>query len=622
MNRRFDLHHLEECRSPQDFLPRSVLCGIWLLLLLLFSPLNAQDPATGATATREELQVRYEKASRLYGEGKWTAAAEEFRWLSTQSPNTQLGSFATVYEAECLAEDGENERALALLSNWLGVVADRDAIEVQGEVRPPAAERLLVDRARLRLADLAQKMGNIDLSVSSYKVLAQAAASPDSKGRALLALGKIYQSQADVAQATKCWNEVLTQSDMAPLHDAARLGILALQLSGDGEVSAVEEMRQLVDKQPPSSVASAAAFHLGQFHYSKAQFDLALAMYEKVIELSSDSTTMPYAYIGAANSLYQLGRKDEARGLLGRYLELYPTDLNWTSQVYQLTRWQLAAGEVQAAERWLERLHDIGFATNAEEIAWFKGRSLCFRVSRQYKAAADALRAAIQLAADAERFDLQKELLAVLLEGGEANEIDGELVAWIDSYRKSGADDLRVFFEVKRFEWLAQRRDWATLGPLVAAWLSEHGEHTQRADVLLVRAQCEIGTIRIDEARSTLSDEVFKSPATSDRLKAQAKWLVGETYFLQKDYVSAVRAYSAVVQESQDVKWRALAMLQAGKCYEIVGQVQDAVQLYEEALKLSPAESVKKQLESRLEAVQQSRTSSLTPNARNTIPSR
>jgi len=119
-----------------------------------------------------------------------------------------------------------------------------------------------------------------------------------------------------------------------------------------------------------------------------------------------------------------------------------------------------------------------------------------------------------------------------------------------------------------------------------------------------------------------LSDEVFKSPATSDRLKAQAKWLVGETYFLQKDYVSAVRAYSAVVQESQDVKWRALAMLQAGKCYEIVGQVQDAVQLYEEALKLSPVESVKKQLESRLEAVQQSRTSSLTPNAINTIPSR
>jgi tetratricopeptide (TPR) repeat protein len=593
-----------------------------LLFLSLCSPSNAQEPVAGATATREELQVRYEKASRLYGEGKWNAAAEEFRWLSAQSPNTQLGSFATVYEAECLAEDGENERALTLLSNWLGVVADRNAAEVQGGGGSPSAERLLVDRARLRLADLAQKTGNIELAVSSYKVLAQTAGSPDSKGRALLALGKIYQSQADMAQANNCWVEVLQQSDMASFHDAARLGILVLQLSGEGEGAAVEEMRQLVEKQPPSSLQSAAAFHLGQFHYSKAQFDVALAMYEKVIELSSDSAIMPYAYIGAANSLYQLGRKDEAREQLERYLELYPTDLNWTSQVYQLTRWQLAAGDVQAAERWLERLHDIGFATNAEEIAWFRGRSLCCRVSRQYKAAADALRAAIQLAADTERFDLQKELLAVLLEGGEANEIDGELVAWIDSYREGGADELKAFFEVKRFELLAQRRDWATLGPLVAAWLSEHGAHPQRADVLLVRAQCEIGTVRIDEARTTLSDEVFKSPATSDRLKAQARWLVGETHFLQKDYVSAVRAYSAVVQESQDVKWRALAMLQAGKCYEIVGQVQDAVQLYEEALKLSPAESVKKQLESRLEAVQQSRTSSLTPNATNTIPTR
>jgi TolA-binding protein len=210
----------------------------------------------------------------------------------------------------------------------------------------------------------------------------------------------------------------------------------------------------------------------------------------------------------------------------------------------------------------------------------------------------------------------------VLIESGEVATVDTELLGWISEYKQGGSRDSLMFFEVKRLELLAQRRDWATAGPLVAAWLKENIDHPQKPDVMLVRAQCEIGTSHIEEARVTLNDEVFKSATTADRLRAQAMWLIGETYFLQKEYVAAVSAYSNVVQGFQDAKWKALAMLQAGKCYEIVGQTQDAIQLYEEALKLSPAESVKKQIEGRLGEARQTRTSSLTPANKNTIPSR
>ena len=140
--------------------------------------------------------------------------------------------------------------------------------------------------------------------------------------------------------------------------------------------------------------------------------------------------------------------------------------------------------------------------------------------------------------------------------------------------------------------------------------------------MLLVKAQSEIGTAHIDEARATLDHEIFKADTTADRLRAQSQWLVGETYFLQKEYVAAVAAYSSVVRKSKDAKWKSLAMLQAGKCYEIVGQAQDAKQLYEEALKITPSPSVKKQIELRLAEIGQARTSSLTPARENTIPSR
>lgn len=602
--------------------------GLVSLVLCLFvhsTDLLAQDVGEqNSPPSREELQKRYEQASKLYSERKWHDAAEQFRWLSSQSPNTALGSFATVYEADCLAEDGENERALTLLSNWLGSEVGQGAESVATEVpgASPSPERLLIDRARLRLADIATRLGNTELAISSYEILAQTAQSPDAKGRAILSLGKYYQSKGENAKASELFAQVKSSAELEQFHDVAQLSLLALQLTSEGNESAIQGLNELAGREPATPVSTAASFQLAQFHYSRSEFEAAFPLYEKVISEGAERTLLAHAWIGAANSLYQLGKKEEARKRLEGYLEQFATDTNWTTQAYQFIRWQLAAGESVLAEQWLQRLHDIGFSINGEEVVWLRTKSLWGRVSKQWSSAIEALKSAVALSSGAERFELQKELLAVLLESGDAAETDKQLFAWIEEYRQSGAKEELVFFEIKRMEILVQQRRWGEVVPLVKAWLEFNGESSQKAEVLLVRAQCEIGLVRIDAARTTLSDEVFKSATTADRLKAQAMWLTGETYFLQKDYVSAVSAYSYVVQNFQDAKWKAVAMLQAGKCYEIVGQSQDAVQLYEEALKLSPADSVKKQIEARLTEAKQTRTSSLTPASRNTIPSR
>lgn len=610
-------------------LHRDGLIGITLFVVCLFGP-AATSLAQNVTEqdlppSREELQKRYEQASKLYSERKWHDAAEQFRWLSSQSPNTTLGSYATVYEADCLAEDGEYERALTLLSNWLGSEAGQGVSESAASDPtglPPSPERILTDRARLRLADVATRLGNTELAISSYEILAQSAVSSDAKGRATLSLGKFFQSKGESAKASELFTQVLNNAELEPFHDVAKLSLLALQLTSDENEAAVRGLTELAGREPATPVSTAAAFQLAQFRYSRSEFEVALPLYERVISAGADRALLALAWIGAANSLYQSGKKDEARQRLAGYLEQFSSDPNWTAQAYQFIRWQLAAGELPQAEQWLGRLHDIGFSTNEEEVVWLRTKSLWGRVSKQWSSAIEALKSAVALSSNEERFELQKELLAVLLESGDIAETDKQLLAWIEECRQSGAKEPLDFFEIKRMEILVQQRRWSEVAPLANTWLESNGEHPQKGDVLLVRAQCEIGLVRIDAARATLSDEVFKSATTADRLKAQAMWLTGETYFLQKDYVSAVSAYSYVVQNFQDAKWKALAMLQAGKCYEIVGQNQDAVQLYEEALKLSPADSVKKQIEARLKEAKQTRTSSLTPASRNTIPSR
>lgn len=586
--------------------------------------LPAQEPSE-SEPSREVLKSRYEQAAKFYSEKKWHAAAEEFRWLSTHAPGTPLGSYAIIYEADCLAQDNELAKAMSLLSNWLESPQGQRALDAKGE---SSTERPLAEKARLCLAECAYRLGDSELAITNYRWLARSARSIEERGLALLALGRHYHSQKDVAKAKEYYSEVVAQSDLAAYHDAAKFSLLMLRLADGESEKVVQELQAMAEANPLTPVSSAAAFQLGQLWYSQSQFDSALTMYEKVIESASERISMPFAYIGSANSLYHLGRKDEARVKLQAYLDTFPEDSHWTQQAHQFIRWQLAAEEYSLAEQWLDRLQDIGFVADEEKISWLRTKSLWERASGRNEAAIASLRSAIELAAAAESrshmktTELQKELLAILLEDNRIEEAKSELGAWIEVYRQKADRESQNLFAVKRLELMAQQRDWSRLAPLIESWLKENPDQPQKPEVLLVRAQCEIGTARIDEARATLEDKVFKLAATADRLKAQAMWLTGETYFLQKDYVAAVGAYSMVVQKFQDNKWSALAMLQAGKCYEIAGQPQDAIQLYEQALKLSPVDSVKKQLEARLSEAKQTRTSSLTPASRNTIPSR
>jgi tetratricopeptide (TPR) repeat protein len=586
----------------------------------------AQDK-TSLSVSRETLQSRYENASRLYTEKRWHDAAEEFRWLASQAPNTLLGSYATVYEAECLAEERDIERATALLLNWLGANAERVAAELpkdngalNGSVS--SAEGLLVDRARLRLADLALRAGNSELAIANFTILSQSALTKETQGRALLALGRYFQSQSDPQQALGYFRKISSDAEYSIFQPAAKLGELSIRLASDPTEDVLKELSSLAETTGDDGVSSAAAMQLAQHFYQGSKFAEALDFYRQAEHGAGDSFQLPLIRLGQVNSLYQLGRKEEARKLLGAYLEDFPQDGNWTQQAYQYIRWQLAANDFNSAQQWLDRLHEIGFNTEQEEVAWLKAKALYGRVSHNFPAAIDALRSATALVSVDEKFDLRKELLAVMIEAGEGKAALVDLADWVSEYKSLQQSESQAFFEVKQLELLAQGRHWDQVGPAVAAWLTENPSHAQLAEVLLVKAQFEIGTVRIDDARATLSHEIFKVDTTADRLKAQSQWLVGETYFLQKDYVAAVAAYSSVVRTSQDSKWKSLAMLQAGKCYEIVGQANDAKQLYEEAIKITPSPSVKKQLELRLAEIGQTRTSSLTPASENTIPSR
>jgi len=61
--------------------------------------------------------------------------------------------------------------------------------------------------------------------------------------------------------------------------------------------------------------------------------------------------------------------------------------------------------------------------------------------------------------------------------------------------------------------------------------------------------------------------------------------MIGETYFHQKNYPAALKAYMELEMLYAYPTWQSVALLQAGKCRERLGEMNEATQLYQKILK-------------------------------------
>ena len=67
-----------------------------------------------------------------------------------------------------------------------------------------------------------------------------------------------------------------------------------------------------------------------------------------------------------------------------------------------------------------------------------------------------------------------------------------------------------------------------------------------------------------------------------------ARWMMGESYFHQENYAAAIEQYEKVDDSLPFARWQSAALLQIGKCQELLSQWPMAVSTYESLLKKFP----------------------------------
>jgi len=404
---------------------------------------------------------------------------------------------------------------------------------------------------------------------------------------------------------------------------------------------AAATFEELLDKQPPAAVAAEAALARGRILEQMQPAEQALPMYDLVIEKYSESPKHPEALLAAARLRHRLTQDREAAALYERLAREYPQHEQRDMILYEWAWVADALSDPDLAEDLFARVYreyrdgrywaDAGYRlarrafgrNDYDRAGKLVGELLATELPPEIRESTLNLRG--RVAAAEEDWKTAAGAFEKLLT--EYPDTRHRLLAeyWLGdiTYRQGERDEAARRFErlQERIDGLDRRESWMAMVPLRRAQLFAQSRDWKEA--LRVASEIErrypnfplqyeadyvIGlslATRADfeGARAAYERVIRSAHGAKTETAAMAEWMIGETYFHQKNYAAALRRYLRLRMRYDFPRWQALALLQAGKCREKLGEPAEAAKHYAELIETFPDSSTATQARELLEAL-------------------
>ena len=141
---------------------------------------------------------------------------------------------------------------------------------------------------------------------------------------------------------------------------------------------------------------------------------------------------------------------------------------------------------------------------------------------------------------------------------------------------------------LRRAQVLAQQNQWDEAQTIAAKIEADFPNFQQQYEVDYLLGRCLANQADFEGARQAYGKVIHSAAGAKTETAAMAQWMIGETYFHQKNYQAAYREYMKVDILYAYPTWQAGAVLQAGKCHELLGDAKQATDLYDRVLKVYP----------------------------------
>ncbi len=132
---------------------------------------------------------------------------------------------------------------------------------------------------------------------------------------------------------------------------------------------------------------------------------------------------------------------------------------------------------------------------------------------------------------------------------------------------------------------LAQQEQWNDAHAIAAKIEKDYPDFAQQYEVDYLIGRCLANQADFDAARKAYNKVILSAAGAKTETAAMAQWMIGETYFHQKNYQAALREYLRLETLYAYPNWQAAALLEAGKCHQRLGETMQAAELYRQILR-------------------------------------
>jgi TolA-binding protein len=394
----------------------------------------------------------------------------------------------------------------------------------------------------------------------------------------------------------------------------------------------------LLDQGPEPTLAAEAALVRGQILERLGRPDAALAMYDLVVETYAESEQFPQALWAAARVRDELDQDREAASLYERLATTLPDFPQIDAVLYH----------------WAWALHDLD--RREESLSLFE------RLRREHPQSAywaDATFRLAQSGFEQGENDRSRKLVAEIVARQTGDEIrqnalylNGQIAAaderWIDASRsferllqEYPETSLRLLVEYglaevafrqddyeaaeERFDrlarqtrgrterWLAvislrlaqtlcHRKQWDEAYEVASKIAAEYPDFEELYEVDYVLGRCLSTRAEFEEAREAYRKVIHAPGGAKTETAAKAQLMIGESFYHQRNYQTALREYLALEILYDYPTWQAAAVFQAAKCHEMLGEWKEAAQQYARLVRTYPESSFTEEATKRLVA--------------------
>lgn len=385
-------------------------------------------------------------------------------------------------------------------------------------------------------------------------------------------------------------------------------------------------------KQPLSGLLRAEALRrAAKLHARLAQSGESLSLYRVFLEEYPSSPRVAEVMLAVARLYDQLDQSTQAADQFRGVCLKFPQSAQAADAAYWLVRHFSdkkevadAPGHVKQALRYADELLAREQLANDRPQLW--GQTLCLK---SQLLAAQGKWHQVDALVESERAQLSEGPLSV-----------GPLRAKLDFWAAEAAFRLRQYdlardrfadlqplvaginepwvgmVPLRRAQLAARQQRWGEVLKILDQFQREMPEFELDYEVDYLRGRALAGRGEMTAARRFYAQVLTCEAAQGSEAAVMAQWMIGETYFHQRDYPRARAEYKTVMQQASLPEWRSRAALQAGKCWELENEWAKAEQVYLAALQDWPDSDSDNEIETRLRWAQRQSTELQQPTLR------